>query len=508
MFNDTPISRRAVLRGAFASAAAALTVGGVRLSYAADAYDVIVIGAGTVGIPLAIEAAARGAKVLIIEKSGQIGGTLYMSGGHMAAAGTRLQRRKGIVDSADIHYDDIMHLGHERSDPGIVRRYVDNAGPMADWLEDLGMVAKSTDPVKGEAHASFSVARYFQGPEFGRSILKVLRPPFDKAVAGGQVKVLTWTGAAELIATRDRGVVGVVAEDERGGRLDYHARSVVIASGGYCANRAKFKAVTGREIYGRMVYGYSQGHGLDLGVSAGGYVRGGELQVLGPRLLADRDYLSPVAAVVAAVDARSRQPWEIQVNKLGERYYAEDNADVNYAQLAFSRQPTARMWIVFDQEILDRATPPLIAGPRTQVQSLFDVHPMFFQADTLAELAAKAALPPTTLARTVEDYNNAVARKSDAAFGRKYLPLPITRAPFYAIETHGTAVVGFGGLAVDRDLRVLRANGSPVSNLYAAGEVIGLGATCGDTLVNGGAVTPALTFGRLLGKEILPIGSS
>ena len=40
---------------------------------------------------------------------------------------------------------------------------------------------------------------------------------------------------------------------------------------------------------------------------------------------------------------------------------------------------------------------------------------------------------------------------------------------------------------------------------YAAGEVIGAGTTLGNAYVNGMLVTPAITFGRLLGERILPL---
>ena len=61
------------------------------------------------------------------------------------------------------------------------------------------------------------------------------------------------------------------------------------------------------------------------------------------------------------------------------------------------------------------------------------------------------------------------------------------------------------GLTVDAQLRVTRANGRPIPNLYAVGEIIGGGATMGKAYTNGMMVTPALTFGRLLGSKILPV---
>ena len=84
---------------------------------AKEQWDAIVIGAGTAGIPAAISAAERGLKVLVIEKASVIGGTLFVSSGQISGAGTVFQERKGIKDSPDQHYDDIMRLNHNTSDP-------------------------------------------------------------------------------------------------------------------------------------------------------------------------------------------------------------------------------------------------------------------------------------------------------------------------------------------------------------------------------------------------------
>jgi fumarate reductase flavoprotein subunit len=91
--------------------------------------------------------------------------------------------------------------------------------------------------------------------------------------------------------------------------------------------------------------------------------------------------------------------------------------------------------------------------------------------------------------KTVAEYNAGVARKQDA-FGRVHLPATITSTV---------------GLAVDRELRVRRGNGAPIPNLYAAGELLGSAQTMGNAAVSGMMVTPALTFGRLLGSR-LPLG--
>ncbi|MCH8183614.1 MAG: FAD-dependent oxidoreductase, partial [Proteobacteria bacterium] len=69
----------------------------------AEPWDVIIVGAGTAGMPAAIFAAHRGASVLVLEAAPEVGGTLHLSAGQMSAAGSRLQAEKGIEDTPDEH---------------------------------------------------------------------------------------------------------------------------------------------------------------------------------------------------------------------------------------------------------------------------------------------------------------------------------------------------------------------------------------------------------------------
>lgn len=504
-----PLNRRR-----FMSAMAAGAVGAVGLQGAAafamdaervDVYDIIIIGGGTAGIPCAINAADAGAKVLLIEKSAQLGGSLWLAGGSMAAAGTRLQARKGIKDTPDLHYADVMHLGHNKANPAVVRRYVENAGPMADWLEDLGFQARDGEPVAGRGgHAAFSVARYFQGPEKGRSLLKVMLPALHKHVDAGKVRLLMSTDVPELIVRSDKSVGGVIARNARGVRTQIAGRKVVITSGGYCHSPEMFKRVTGYECYASNGYFMSKGEGLLLGESAGGFVHGGEKQILGPGGILNDRKLPSVFAWQPELDFRRRPQWEIRVNKLGQRFWREDDPDQDQRDIAFTHQPGQKMWLVFDQPIADQA-PSIVRGKeKAEVEPLFGNHPMFFKEATIDALASRAGLDAANLKQTIEDYNAGVRAKKDR-FGKEFLPSEIAKGPFYAIEITGGNLVGFGGLSVNADMQVLRKDGSRVQNLYAAGEVIGLSTIAGDVVVSGTGVTPSLTFGRLLGRNVMSL---
>ncbi|TMR02217.1 hypothetical protein ETD83_13045 [Actinomadura soli] len=54
-------------------------------------------------------------------------------------------------------------------------------------LTENGMEFMPDHPVEGFAHEPYTVARYYRGPDFGRSILRVLRKAFDAQLAAGRI---------------------------------------------------------------------------------------------------------------------------------------------------------------------------------------------------------------------------------------------------------------------------------------------------------------------------------
>ena len=129
-------------------------------------------------------------------------------------------------------------------------------------------------------------------------------------------------------------------------------------------------------------------------------------------------------------------------------------------------------------------------------------HPMFKNENTLSKLAIKSGINPNELSQTIDKYNAGIKNSSPDEFNRSYRPVSIEKPPFYSIRMQGWTLVSFAGLAVNKNLQVIKSSGEPIQNLFAVGEVIGAGATSGNAYVNGMLVTPAITFGRLLGENI------
>ena len=130
---------------------------------------------------------------------------------------------------------------------------------------------------------------------------------------------------------------------------------------------------------------------------------------------------------------------------------------------------------------------------------------MFKSENDLITLAVKSGLSPRKLLASVDQFNRNLIYNREDLFGRRHRPLPIAKPPFYSIRMQGWTLCSFAGLAVNNKLEVMKPNREPIKNLYAVGEVIGAGTTLGNAYVNGMLVTPAITFGRLLGERILPL---
>ncbi|MFM1571596.1 MAG: FAD-binding protein, partial [Porticoccaceae bacterium] len=102
----------------------------------------------------------------------------------------------------------------------------------------------------------------------------------------------------------------------------------------------------------------------------------------------------------------------------------------------------------------------------------------------------------------IQNYNASVDSKKDKDFNKFFLIRKIANPPFYAIKATGMTVLSPAGLAVDKELRVLNNSGNIIPNLYAGGEILGFGRTSGNAFVGGLSLTPALTFGKLLGERL------
>ncbi len=310
------------------------------------------------------------------------------------------------------------------------------------------------------------------------------------------------TEVEALLQAPDGAVTGVVARTS-GKTFEIQARHVVLATGGYGADASRFARWTGgRALFSAALPG-ATGLGIELGLGAGGVLRGGEhflptfagipAESGGQRILWEQ---------LPSLTPQVRPPWELYVAGNGSRFVREDVDSVDARERALNALADSAFWAVFDDRIW-REAPALLPGwTDAALEAAWRSHANFVIADTVGELAQRIGADGGVLSATINEYNDALAHGRPDPLGRESRPLPVAVAPFRAIRMHGMVLKTPAGLAVNRDLQVIDAEGHAISGLYCIGEAMGGATLSGNAFVGGMSVTPALGFGRLLGARL------
>lgn len=468
-------------------------------------YDSIIIGAGAAGMTCAITAAERGRIVLVIEKDNRIGGTLHLTAGHLSGGGTRMQQSKGIEDTPEQHFEDVMRINNHSAEAWMIKMATDEAPKTLNWLDDLGMEWAETSPAMVYGHVPYSIARTHFGKDMGRSILKILKPLFDKYIAECLITVKLNTQFSDLIVD-NQSVVGVSAIGKRGGKHRFFSKNTIVTTGGYASNPTLFAEK--HPLLSRLISTASpnsQGEGIVISERHGAVFHGAEkaLSTNGGIELEPNsgrtDFWGLWCRISNGID---RPPHELYVADNGKRFINEDEPSPDVRERAVGNLPNRRFWVIFDEKT--RQTAPFLFLWWTMAQFMEETkrEKAMWQAPTIEALAEKMGLPKTELIETVQRFNGFIDEQHDEDFGRKLLNNKVLEPPFYAVLTYALNLITFGGIKVNQNLEVMHHNGQPIKGLYAAGEILGAGVTSGNAFCGGMLLTPALSFGRILGRTI------
>ncbi len=456
----------------------------VRVAEQAFDYRVplVVIGAGAAGLVAALSAHEAGEEVLVLERDPLPRGSTALSAGLVPAAATRWQRAASIVDTPELFASDILRKAHGEPDAQIVDHVTRLAGPVLEWLADRHDLKFSV--IEDFSYPGHS-ARRMHGlvSRSGEELIDALRA----AAEACEIPVICDAHVTTLFADETDRVLGLAFARPDGSVEEIGCDRLILACNGYGGNRA-LVAEHIPSLADATYFGHAgnQGDALSWGQALGAATR---------HLNGHQGHGSVAHPAGILISWATITEGGFQVNSQGERF---SNEAKGYSEQAAEvlKQPDGVAWTVFDARI---------AAITRQFEDFRRAEAMgaVLSADSLPQLAVRMGLPEEALRRTAEAVDACKQAGAEDGFGRDFAGSQPLSAPYCAVRVTGALFHTQGGLVIDTQARVLRPDGTPLPNLYAAG-----GAACGVSgndasgYLSGNGLLTAVTLGRTAGATV------
>lgn len=434
--------------------------------------DVVVVGGGGAGLSAAISAKESGANVVLVEKMLMLGGNTNYATAGINAANTKLQKKLGIEDSAELFYKDTMKGGKNVNNPELVKKLTADSANIIDWLTERGADLSEVVFTGGQS------AKRTHRPAGGQAVGPVIVDALAETAEKDGIDVRTETEVTKILKTGDK-VTGVEVK-HKGETYNINAKAVIMATGGFGANAemvAEYKPSL--KGFGSTNSPAITGDGIKMVKAVGGdLVDMTEIQT----------HPTVVHKKTAMITEAVRGEGAILVNREGKRFVSElETRDV--VSKAELEQTGKSAFLVFDQEVREK-----LGAINGYVRKGFAI-----EGATLEELAKKVGIDEKALTETMNKYNGYVKAGEDKDFGKTALPRELVKAPFYAIEVSPAVHHTMGGVRINTNAEVLNADGKVIPGLFAAGEITG--GVHGANRIGGNAVTDITVYGKTAGEN-------
>ena len=456
--------------------------------------DVLVVGAGNAALCAALAARENGASVLVLERApfdDRGGNSRYTAGAIRFAFDGVDDYRRVVPDlspselaNADFgrypseeYFDDMARVTQYRAHPDMVETLVDNSLDTVVWMRGKGVkfnpsYGRQAFKVDGKFKFWGGLAAEVTGG--GPGLIDNLTQSCERQ----QIRILYGARAHELIFDGAR--VGGARVRQDGRNIEVHAKSTVLAAGGFQANAEWRTRYLGPGWDLAKVRGtrFNTGDGIRMALDIGAmsYGNWSGCHAVGW----DRNAPEFGDLTVGDNFQKHSYPLGIMVNARGERFVDEGADFRNYTYAKYGHvilaQPGQFAWQIFDAKVIPMLRDEYRIRQVTKAR-----------ADTLEELVGKLdGVDPANCLQTIETYNRAV--KTQVAFnpaikdGRGTTGLavpksnwanPLDTPPYEAYAVTCGITFTFGGLRIDNSGNVLDAGEKPISGLYAAGELVG-----------------------------------
>ena len=449
--------------------------------------DVVVIGAGGAGLVAAIEAKNNGAKnVIVLEKMAFAGGNTLISGGEYAAPNNWVQVKKGLKDSNDAFYNDILKGGDNEGDPKLVRVLADNALSGAEWLKDyINMTFEDRQMFFGGHSVERSLVP--QGATGVEMISKLLAKAEEL-----NIPVLYETPATELMVDKGR-VTGVKAVSEDKEYTFLAKDGVILATGGFGSNlemRVKYNKDVDENILSTNTVGIT-GDGITMAEKIGA-------QLEDMPFIQTYPTCDPISGALLYFGDVRLVGGSILVNQEGKRFVEElERRDV--ISMAIKNQ-TGNAAYQFCDEAQGKLS-GVAEHHADEVNYLFN-NKLLVKADTIKEAADFFGIDAAKLEKTVAKYNQYAKDGKDLEFNKRGKLTPFeAKGPFYIMKAVPAVHHTMGGVKIDENARVINTKGEVIKGLYGAGEVTG--DIHGTNRLGSDAIADITVFGRIAGQNVV-----
>lgn len=430
--------------------------------------DVAVIGSGMAGLMAASRALSMGKKVVVLEKNGYLGGATILNGSNVVGTGSKVSAElfgeTAKKDSPNRLVQDITRECRGTNYPMLSKLLANNIGRAVDFITEFANLTYQKAETQTVEH---SVNRQIEMPsESSYELVTKVAEAFEKK--GGQI--ILDARVEKLNKDKAGKLVSLTAEGKHQ-TINVNFKSLVLAAGGWGARDYQAHK-TDIPYYGPMT---STGDYFDFAKNMNLVTRNLDWYKVYPHGL---EVEPGIAKLTTYSTKEATDMGAIFVNTDGKRIVNE-SAPYTHFRDAIAEQKGKVAYIVMDQRTWDRFYELMLkyGFTKEEVQSFFDLagekSPVLVKGD-LKTVAEKAGIDYQTLKETVDNYTEDVKADYDPEFGRdKKFMHEFEGDTYYVIEQKLRFCTTLGGYETTDQMQLLDNDMNPVSNFYAAGEIVG-----------------------------------
>ncbi len=430
--------------------------------------DVAVIGSGMAGLMAASRALSMGKKVVVLEKNGYLGGATILNGSNVVGTGSKVSAElfgeTAKKDSPNRLVEDITRECRGTNYPMLSKLLANNIGRAVDFITEFANLTYQKAETQTVEH---SVNRQIEMPsESSYELVTKVAEAFEKK--GGQI--ILDARVEKLNKDKASKLVSLTAEGKHQ-TINVNFKSLVLAAGGWGARDYQAHK-TDIPYYGPMT---STGDYFDFAKNMNLVTRNLDWYKVYPHGL---EVEPDIAKLTTYSTKEATDMGAIFVNTDGKRIVNE-SAPYTHFRDAIAEQKGKVAYIVMDQRTWDRFYELMLkyGFTKEEVQSFFDLvgekSPVLVKGD-LKTVAEKAGIDYQTLKETVDNYTEDVKADYDPEFGRdKKFMHEFEGDTYYVIEQKLLFCTTLGGYETTDQMQLLDNDMNPVSNFYAAGEIVG-----------------------------------